>query len=62
MPTVVGTDPGAVKRVTCRSCASRLEYTESEAQERRHRDYTGDLDVWRVVVCPKCGADVQLSR
>ena len=55
MVMVVGKDPAAVKRVTCRGCASILEYTTSEVQEYHGTDYSGGSDGMEWVVCPNCG-------
>jgi len=52
---VVGLDERAVKRVTCKSCASILEYTLSEVKSRRGTDWSGGSDGAEWVDCPKCG-------
>jgi hypothetical protein len=44
MVTVVGRDESKVKRVTCRGCASVLEYKQSEVQSRHGRDISGCAD------------------
>lgn len=62
MVSIVGTDPTAVKRCTCHECASVLEYTKSEIQERAIRDYTGCVDTHYAIVCPRCGHDVVVRR
>lgn len=51
MPKIVGRDDSAVKRVTCRKCASILEYTESEVQDRRY-SAMGDVGTVYFVQCP----------
>lgn len=61
MVQVVGRDPVAVKRKTCRSCASILEFTGSEIIERNISDYGGGSDTYYWIVCPTCGKDVDLS-
>ena len=53
MATVVGKDAAAVKRCTCRSCASMLEYTESELRSRR-MSYMGEACTEEVLDCPVC--------
>lgn len=55
MVKVVGRDESAVKRVTCRGCASVLEYKQSEVQRRDGHDYTGGADGEEYVTCPDCG-------
>lgn len=59
MVQVVGKDPGAVKRVTCKGCASILEYTQSEIQNFTHYDYGGGSDIVYYIICPSCGKQVQ---
>lgn len=54
MVKVVGRDETAVKRVTCRSCASILEYNLSEVKEYHGTDYSGGADGQEWVVCPNC--------
>jgi RNase P subunit RPR2 len=55
MVTVVGKDETKVKRVTCRSCASILEYNLSEVKEYHGTDYGGGPDGQEWVDCPHCG-------
>lgn len=56
MVTVVGKNPLAMKRVTCRKCASILEYTPNEVFKTTiNHDYLGDYDTVRAVQCPTCG-------
>lgn len=55
MVKVVGKDEKAVKRVTCKSCASILEYTLSEVKEYHGTDYGGGPDGQEWVDCPNCG-------
>lgn len=63
MPRIVGRDPAAVKQVTCRQCASIVEYTMSETRESKvNWDYLGDYDIARVISCPGCGHQIQVSR
>lgn len=44
MVQIVGNDPQAVKRTTCRNCAAVLEYTPSEVKEYHGKDYSGGSD------------------
>lgn len=58
MVKVIGRDEAAVKRTTCRSCASILEYTLNEVKNFISYDY-GDLLVINYYVdCPNCGNKV----
>lgn len=46
MPVIVGKDEKAVKRITCKNCASINEYTQSEVRSiSRGRDYGGGEDL-----------------
>lgn len=58
MVKVVGRDERKVKRVTCKSCASILEYTESEVRSSVQYDYGGGSDTYRYITCPSCGSKV----
>lgn len=60
MVQVVGKDQSAVKRVTCRGCASILEYTQSEVKAYHGRDYSGGPDGKEWINCPSCGKEVIL--
>lgn len=55
MVKVVGRDETAVKRVTCRDCASMLEYCLYEVKSRKVSDYGGGSDGMEWVDCPNCG-------
>lgn len=55
MVKIVGRDERAVKRITCRKCASILEYTENEVKSRHGVDYSGGADGTEWVDCPSCG-------
>ncbi len=54
MVQVVGKDQSAVKRVTCKSCASILEYTPSEVKKQEGRDISGGPDGREWIECPVC--------
>lgn len=63
MAVVVGTDTAAVRRATCRHCASIIEYTDGEVRNLwSGRDYTGGSDGADGFSCPKCGKDVIVRR
>jgi len=60
MVSIVGHDPGWVKRVTCKNCASILEYTQSEVQSFVHYDYGGGCDEVYYIDCPKCTKQINV--
>jgi primosomal protein N' len=59
MVQIVGRDEALVKRVSCKGCASILEYHEGEVKRGKFNcDYLGDCDVWSYIDCPKCNQRV----
>lgn len=60
MVKVVGEAPEAVKKATCRNCAAKLEYTQSEVKRREGVDYSGGSDGQEWIVCPRCNGNVVL--
>ena len=59
MIKVIGRDDAAVKQITCRSCAARLEYTPSDVQKLwRGTDIGGGADGGDGFRCPQCGNNV----
>ena len=58
MVKVVGRDESVVKRITCRGCASILEYTQNEVKSYHGRDISGGADGREWVNCPCCGGEV----
>ena len=62
MATVIGTDLSALKRVTCRNCASIVEYTPADTKLVKVTDYTGSSDMECHLTCPKCGDTINVSR
>jgi len=63
MAKVVGRDEGAVKHITCRECASRLEYTPGEVRTLwSGKDYSGGSDGAKGFDCPNCGKQVITER
>lgn len=60
MVQVVGKDQSAVKRVTCKQCASILEYTPSEVKKQEGRDISGGPDGREWINCPSCDHKVIL--
>lgn len=61
MVTVVGKDPSVIKRVTCHNCSSILEYTQNEVRRATSKDYTGCVDVYKVINCPRCYTCISVS-
>lgn len=61
MVQVVGKDQSAVKRTTCRGCASILEYTLSEVSRGFSSDYTGGTDYYNYIRCPVCSKEVYVK-
>lgn len=56
---IVGIDESAVKRVTCKHCASIIEYTPSEIKRIEYGyDYLGDCEMGYGFKCPKCDNNV----
>lgn len=60
MVKVVGKDEKHVHRVSCYGCASILEYTKSEVQEKTVSDYTGDRDIVKYIQCPNCSYHINV--
>jgi RNase P subunit RPR2 len=58
MVQIVGKDQSVYKRITCRNCATILEYTPSEVKKHVTKDYGGGTDVTEYIQCPNCGKDV----
>ena len=54
-------DPEHVKRVTCRNCAVRLEYTMADTRKKSSTDYTGSTDYYTVLDCPNCKKTIQIK-
>jgi hypothetical protein len=54
MARIVGKDEKEMRRVTCRACASIVEYTMSETVTRWVGDYGGDREHIRELQCPGC--------
>lgn len=53
MARIVGKDEKEMRRVTCRACASIVEYTMSETTTRWVND-GGDREQIRELGCPGC--------
>lgn len=61
MVQVVGKDESEVRRVTCRNCASVLQYVNAEVKDERHYDYGGGSDIYYYITCPCCNKNVTVS-
>jgi len=61
MVQIIGKDPSKVKRTTCGSCASMLEYTLSEVQSFTSYDYGGGSDINHYINCPGCSKKVYVK-
>lgn len=62
MVKVVGRDQRATRRVTCRKCASILEYTQNDVIKTKiNHDYLGDSDTVSAVQCPTCSHNQPVS-
>lgn len=57
MAIVVGIDEKAKMRVTCRNCASIVEYTKSDLRTWKTSS-CGDIGSATGLTCPGCGADI----
>lgn len=60
MVQIVGKAKEAVKRVTCRNCASILEYTMSETRKHTYRDISGCGELDYLITCPGCGKEIKV--
>ncbi len=60
MVKVIGKDEKAVRRVTCRQCASILEFTNSEV-EHETLVCMGESEASYFVTCPTCGVHVAMK-
>lgn len=54
MVKVLGKDNTHIHQVTCKNCASILEYTLSEVKHYMKYDYGGDADIYYYIECPSC--------
>jgi RNase P subunit RPR2 len=60
MVNIVGKDPQAVKRATCRNCSAILEYVPAEVKSYHGKDYSGGADGKEWIDCPQCQKEVVL--
>lgn len=63
MAKVVGLDQLVIKRITCKECASIIEYSKGEVRNLWNvKDYSGGSDGADGFSCPNCGKDVIVNR
>lgn len=54
-------DPSVVKRVICRNCGIKLEYTPNDVTKEYRTDYGGGGDTYYYINCPKCKKDITVA-
>ena len=47
-------DPEIAKKISCRNCGARLEYTPNDVKRIDGTDYSGGSDGCEYVDCPNC--------
>ena len=62
MIRIIGTDDKHIHKITCKTCASIIEYTKDEVKSFTHRDYGGGSDTYYHIVCPKCDEEVYVKN
>lgn len=60
MVMVVGESAEHIKQTSCKHCAVKLEYTQSEVKQYNGKDYSGGYDGKEWINCPRCGKEVIL--
>ena len=58
---VIGEDTTKIKHTTCTNCAAILEYTLADTHKKTVSDYTGDVDTYRLLNCPRCKNTINVS-
>lgn len=61
MAKVIGQDPDHIKKVSCRNCASVVEYTRREIVRVDGTDYGGGPDGCNYIICPECKERILLE-
>lgn len=51
-------DPEVIKKISCRQCGVRLEYTPSSVKRYSGKDYGGGPDGKEWIDCPNCSSEV----
>lgn len=46
---------------THKECKSVISFEVSELVKKGYSDYTGDIDMYRVLNCPACGQDIKFG-
>lgn len=62
MVQVVGKDPSMMHQVTCRNCASILQFTQSEVKVVVETDYTGGKERVYTITCPDCEDKISVTK
>lgn len=60
MATVIGIDDKYVHTVSCKNCASIVQYTKSEVKRVDGKDYSGGADGNEHIRCPNCNHQIIL--
>lgn len=58
MPTIIGEDKTVFKQITCKHCASILQYTPAEVKMYEGKDYSCGAGGCKYIICPKCNTEV----
>lgn len=58
MVMVIGKDKNLYKQITCKNCASILEYVNNEVKRYDGVDYSGGADGKEWIKCPSCNKQV----
>jgi RNase P subunit RPR2 len=61
MINIVGKDTSLIKRVTCKNCASILEYLPIDLKEKTNSDYDGGRYTIKCITCPSCYSQIVIS-
>ncbi len=60
MAKIVGRDEQYVYTASCRYCACKFEYTQSETRMKTGSDYSGDTWYYDAMNCPGCGKEIEV--
>lgn len=61
MIQIVGKDQKHIHTISCKNCASVLEYTRNEVKEQHGKDYSGGSDGCEYIWCPACNHKVVIK-
>lgn len=56
-----GPDPSVVKQVVCPNCGVKLEYVPKDTRHVNRSDYTGGVDTYLILDCPKCSHQIEVG-